>query len=67
VSPNLSYFYWKIASALIPQKPVFLVNSSVVAGGSEAFAEAIKSFHALSSSIGNSAITANMFNVSQSA
>ena len=48
---------------MIPNKPVYLHNANTSSGGGEAFAEVLKSFHALSSTISNSAITSNNYNV----
>lgn len=67
INPNLSYYYWKIGSQLVPNKPVYLVNGTMASSGGEAFAELLKGFHALSSSVGNSAITSSMYNVATEA
>jgi hypothetical protein len=67
INPNLSYYYFKIGSQMLPQKPVYLTNAQSCKFGSEAFAELLKGFHSLSSNIGNSAITNNMYNVSTTA
>jgi len=48
INPNMSSFYFKIANNIYPNKPVYLTNGSVVGTGSEAYAELLKSFHALS-------------------
>jgi len=63
INPNLSNFYYRIGSSIYPNKPIYLINGSLVGTGSEAYAELIKSFHALSSSIGNTAITVPQYNV----
>ena len=47
----------------MPNKPVYLINGSLVGTGSEGYAELLKSFHALSTSIGNSAIPYSQYNV----
>jgi hypothetical protein len=67
VSPNLSSYYWRINNQIIPQKPVYLVNGSLVGTGAEAFAEISKAFHAIGSVICNGSITYNMYNVACSA
>jgi hypothetical protein len=51
----------------MPNKPIYLTNSTLVGGGSEAYAELLKSFHSLQSSIGNSAIISNQYNVASTA
>jgi hypothetical protein len=63
INPNLSNFYFRIGSSIYPNKPIYLINGSLVGTGSEGYAELIKSFHALSSSIGNTAITVPQYNV----
>ena len=67
ISPNASYIYYRIGSSLYPNKPIYLLNGSLVGNGSEAYAELMKSFHALSSSIGNTSILYNQYNVSATA
>ena len=67
INPNMSYFYFRIGSSVYPNKPVYLVNGSLVGNGSEAYAELLKSFHALSSSISNTAILYNQYNVAATA
>jgi hypothetical protein len=42
---------------------IIIINGSLVGTGSEGYAELIKSFHALSTSIGNTAIPYNQYNV----
>ena len=63
VNPNFSNYYFRVGSSMCPNKPVYLNNGYIVGSGSEGYAEVLKSFHALSSSIGNTALTANMYNV----
>lgn len=67
VNPNLSFFYFRVGSSIFPNKPIYLVNGSLVGTGSEGYAELLKSFHALSSTVGNSAITQQQYNVSSDA
>ena len=67
INPNFSSYYWRIGSSIYPNKPVYLINGTNVGTGAEGFAELIKSFHALSSSIGNSAMTHTMYNVAATA
>jgi hypothetical protein len=63
INPNFSSYYFRCASQIIPNKPVYLINGSLVGTGSEGYAELLKSFHALSTSIGNSAIPFASYNV----
>lgn len=63
INPNLSYYYWKIGSQLVPNKPVYLSNGTTTNFGAESFAELLKGFHSLSSSIGNTSIMSNNYNV----
>jgi hypothetical protein len=62
VNPNIAFYYYRIGSSVYPNKPVYLINTNV-GTGSEAFAELLKSFHALSTNIGNSAIPWGGYNV----
>jgi hypothetical protein len=67
VNPNISSYYFKLGSQVIPNKPVYLYNGSLVGNGSEGFAELQKSVHALSATVGNSAFNSNCYNVAVSA
>lgn len=66
-SPSISNYYFRIGSSIYPNKPVYLINSNLTGTGAEGYAELMKTFHALSSSIGNSAITNAQYNVSTTA
>jgi hypothetical protein len=49
INPGIDQYWWRLGSALIPQKYVTLKSSTgLVAGYSEAFMEIQKSFHSLS-------------------
>ena len=63
INPNFSSVYFRISSSIYPNKPIYLINGQLVSSGGEGYAELMKSFHALSQSIGNSAITHNNYNV----
>ena len=63
INPNIASYYFRVGSQIVPNKPVYLINGSIVGTGSEGYAELLKSFHALSTSIGNSAIPYNQYNV----
>lgn len=67
ISPNINFFYFRIGSSLYPNKPIYCNNGALVGSGSEAYAELLKSFHALSSSIGNTALTYQSYNVAATA
>ena len=67
INPNLSFYYFRIGSSIYPNKPVYLTNGSLVGTGAEAYGELLKSFHALSSTIGNTALTHNSYNVAATA
>jgi len=67
INPNFSSVYFRVGSSIYPNKPIYLINGSIVGSGSEAYAELLKSFHALSSSIGNSALPYSSYNVAATA
>jgi hypothetical protein len=46
-NPNFAQYSWRIGSALIPSKPVYLEGSGNTGGYGEAYAELLKSWHAL--------------------
>jgi hypothetical protein len=63
VNPNISSYYFKIGNAIVPNKPVYLYNGTLVGNGSEAFSELLKSIHSFSSIAGNTAFNSNSYNV----
>ena len=63
INPLLSFYYYRIANSIYPNKPVYLINGSLVGTGAEGYGELLKSFHALSSTIGNTALTYPSYNV----
>ena len=65
INPNLNSFYFRIGSSMYPNKPIYLLNGSNVGTGSEAFAELLKSFHALTSTSGNTTLSYQQYNVIQ--
>jgi hypothetical protein len=67
INPNLSSFYWRIGSSIYPNKPIYIFNGSLVSSGTEAYAELLKSFHALSSTTGNTSIMNYQYNVQSTA
>ena len=66
INPNFASYYFRVGSSIYPNKPVNLMTTNT-GTGSEGYAELLKSFHALTSSIGNSAITYPMYNVAATA
>ena len=67
ISPNFSSYYYRVGSSIYPNKPIYLNNGSLVGTFNEGYAELLKSFHALSASVGNSAILFNQYNVAATA
>ena len=64
INPNIAYYYFKLGSQIVPNKQIQLYNNGTLVGsGSESFAELQKSFHALDTMHGNSAVTYNQYNV----
>ena len=63
-SANLifSSYYWRIGSSMYPNKPVYLQNTQT-GTGAEAFAELLKSFHALSATIGNTTLGNQQYSI----
>jgi hypothetical protein len=47
VNPNFAYYWWRIGSAILPPKAVYLENSGNTGGYAEAYAELLKSWHDL--------------------
>jgi hypothetical protein len=66
INPNFSQISYRIGSSIYPNKPIYL-KAGNQGSGSEGYAELLKSFHALSSSIGNSAIRFDQYNVASTA
>ena len=62
INPNFSYVYWRVGSSMYPNKPIYLINTNC-GTGAEGFAELLKSFHALSASVGNTSIVSPQYNV----
>lgn len=65
INGNFSSVYFRIGSSIYPNKPIYLVNGSLVGTGGEAYAEMLKANHSLSTTVGNSAITFSQYNVCQ--
>ena len=57
INPNFAQYSWRIGSAMIPSKPVFLEASGNTGGYAEAYAELLKSWHALHATSHSSSLT----------
>ena len=57
--------YFRIGSSMYPNKPIYLINGTTVGTGAEGFAELLKSFHALTSTSGNTTLSYQQYNVIQ--
>ena len=57
VNPNIAQYWWRIGSSIIPSKAVYLESSGSTGGYGEAFAELLKSWHALHSISSSSSLT----------
>ena len=56
----------RVGSSMYPNKPIYLINTNT-GQGAEGFAELLKSFHALSSSTGNTTIVSPQYNTASTA
>jgi hypothetical protein len=67
-NPNISNYYFRIGSYLVPNKMITLQSSASSGSGyAEGFAELLKSFHALSAPQYASGISADGYNVADTA
>ena len=66
INPNISSYYYRVGSSIFPNKPVYLISSQQQTGA-EAYAELLKSFHALSTTEGNPSLMFNQYNVAATA
>ena len=62
INPNIGSYYLRVGSQVVPQKPVYLLNTNVGCGA-EGYIEVAKSFHALASSVCRSSIDYQNYNV----
>ena len=67
INPNISSYWFRIGSSIIPQKAVDLYNTSTCGGYSQAFAEVMKSWHALNHSEYGTSINYTEYNVADAA
>ncbi len=63
VNPNIAFYNWRVGSAIIPQKMVYLENLNSTGSYSEVFAEIMKAFHSLDNPANSSSVNQAMFNV----
>jgi len=63
INPNFSFYNWRIGSALIPSKPIYLENVNTTGGYAEVFAELQRSLHSLDNAANASALNFTYFNV----
>jgi hypothetical protein len=61
-NPNFAYYWWRIGSAILPPKAVYLENSGNTGGYGEAYAELLKSWHDLNT-VSNSTCLGLEYNV----
>ena len=64
VNPNFAQYWWRIGSALIPQKSVNLENTNTTGGYAEAFAEIQRAFHSLDTPGNASSLIFSNYNIS---
>jgi len=67
INPNIQYYWWRCAGAIIPQKYVILENSNTTGGSSEGFIEIMRSFHSLDNSTNCSSLPIAYFNTTDKA
>lgn len=63
INPNIEYYFWRIGSQIVPNKNIVLANSNNTGGYGEAYAELLKSWHALHT-VANSCALGQEYNVS---
>ena len=56
INPNFAYYWFRIGSAIVPPKAVYLENSGNTGGYSEAYAELLKSWHDLHTTANSTAL-----------
>lgn len=67
INPNISWYWWRVGGAIIPQKYVVLENANTTGSFSEGFIEIMRSFHSLDSSINASSLPQPYYNVTDKA
>ena len=67
ICPNWDSINWRIGSAIVPNKLVYLNNSNNTGALAEAFMELLRSWHAINAPDGCSSLTSSNYNVSDTA
>ena len=67
VNPNFATVNYRIGSSIVPNKFIVLENSNTTAGFAEGFAETMKSWHALNTSIFAGVLTSTVYNARDTA
>ena len=67
INPNISYYWWRIGGAILPNKYIVLENANTTGGYSEGFIEIMRSFHSLDSSVNCSSIPQPYYNCTDKA
>ena len=67
INPNFSQYFFRVGGALIPQRPVVLINTSTTGGYSEALFEFIKCFHVINTPMSGSCLRSDYYNVAKTA
>jgi hypothetical protein len=67
INPNWDSINWRIGSAIVPNKLVYLNNSNNTGALAEAFMELLRSWHAINAPDGCSSLTSSIYNVSDTA
>jgi hypothetical protein len=65
-NPNFTQYWWRIGSAIIPSKAIYLISGGNTGGYGEAYAELLKSWHALHATAHSSSLTVE-YNVADAA
>jgi hypothetical protein len=67
INPNISTYNWRLGSAIVPQKPVNLINANTTGGYGEGFQEIMKAWHSLGSFEYSSSLPYAFYNVADAA
>ena len=63
INPNISTYWWRVGSSIMPSKYVVLENSNTTGGYGEAFEEVIKAWHSVGSYYISTQIPITYYNV----
>jgi len=67
VNPNISSYWFRIGSSIVPQKAVDLYNTSTTGGYAQAFAEVMKSWHGLNHCEYGTSLSFSQYNIAETA